>query len=143
MAQLDDGKPFSVPHLAGIHARPLSNPPYIAVVLRAVEWLPPNRNRCLSRSTYDAQPKERRWIPMVQPVRMNCPQCLSAEGYVRGVSVGQGLRTFWFVCRSCGRTWDGEPHARIDPDDMAQAQPANPDTPGRSQRAVTPASQGK
>ena len=48
---------------------------------------------------------------MDQPTRASCPYCQTADGFVRAVRIAKDdQRTLTYVCASCCRSWDGEPH---------------------------------
>jgi len=47
---------------------------------------------------------------MNERTQVNCPFCLSTEGYLRQVTVKDDLRIFRFTCEDCKRTWEGERH---------------------------------
>ena len=48
---------------------------------------------------------------MDQPIRVQCPYCVGADGYVRGLTVARDdQRTLKYVCESCNHSWDGKPY---------------------------------
>ena len=63
---------------------------------------------------------------MNERTQVNCPFCLSTEGYVRQVTVKDDLRSFRFTCEDCKRTWEGETHRSVQhaegrPDEQVEA----------------------
>lgn len=48
---------------------------------------------------------------MDQPSRETCPHCFSSEGYVRRLTIApDDQRTLTYICASCKKSWDSEPH---------------------------------